>query len=81
MDLDEDTLALLGWGTDASDSTTHYLSGPKPSRIAPGDVDGRSKRNWRRKAASRLATSEVAHGSTNRATTPDTRNSDPAGAS
>ncbi len=60
LDLDDETLAALGWGTDATDSTTHYVSAPKPSRIAPGDIDGRSRRNWRRKAASRLALRKAA---------------------
>ena len=49
LELDQETLQALGWGTDVSESTTHYVSAPKPSRTPPGEVDGRSRRNWRHK--------------------------------
>ena len=50
LDLDEETLAELCWGSDVSDSTTHYVSAPKPSRTPEGQIDGRHRRNWRRRA-------------------------------
>ncbi len=59
LDLDDETLAALGWGTDASESTTHYVSAPKASRIAPGAIDGRSRRNWRHKHKTCATTAPV----------------------
>lgn len=50
MEIDDETRAALGWGTgeDREDGLhVNKQSGHQPSRIAPGDVDGRSKRNWR----------------------------------
>lgn len=50
MDLDEETRAMLGWGSerdDRDDRLSPTRLGGQMSRIAPGDVDGRSKRNWR----------------------------------
>ena len=62
MKLDDETRALLDWGTEferdaplftPSNHANRPPSDERPgllgSRTAPGDIDGRSKRNWRRK--------------------------------
>lgn len=51
LDLDDETRAELGWGTheEREDGLRVNKAVIQPSRIAPGDIDGRSKRNWRHK--------------------------------
>ena len=57
MRLDDETLALLGWGAlESREDGLHLVRTLKPSRIAAGDVDGRSKRNWRHKRQTRATT-------------------------
>lgn len=45
MELDEETLAQLGWGTDEEreDKLNVTRLGGRPSRTPTGEVDGRSK--------------------------------------
>lgn len=45
LELDEETLAELGWGTaeEREDKLSPTRLGGNPSRIAPGDIDGRHK--------------------------------------
>lgn len=55
MDLDDETRAALGWGStrdDREDQLRPNRMGGRPSRTPPGEVDGRSRQNWRRKRAS-----------------------------
>ena len=63
MEIDDETRAALGWGTgeDREDGLhVNKQSGHQPSRIAPGDVDGRSKRNWRHRKMAAQAPQRLA---------------------
>lgn len=53
LELDDETLAALGWGTgeEREDGLHVNKAVIQPSRVAPGGIDGRHRRNWRRKAA------------------------------
>ena len=77
MDLDDDTLALLGYATDRESYSLHEHQ--QRTRIAPGAIDGRSRRNWRHREGTTSA--KAGHETPKGARTPVTRNSDAAGAS
>ena len=69
LDLDDETREQLGWGDgrDTDDrgvpmtpTFAQRVRRNEGSRIAPGDVDGRSKRNWRHKRQTRATTPDTA---------------------
>ena len=62
LDLDDETLESLGYATERTafdDRLSPTRLGGNPSRIATGDIDGRSKRNWRHRVATALPVTDA----------------------